>query len=834
MADDQNKSKNRRAPNSLTDNSFESAAERLGRKSLAQDPDYFATEAILSRFQSAADAVPEVTQGPVWQQKVDYYKNRLSYREDFARAKGVTSVLREMNSIGEHAEGFLNKRGIREEVRSGSISLIGANEPVKMSNINEALTQQANKLTEALKQLTEGAGKSAEELSQLRQQAFEASKNYQKLTKANANNNNRMNSWSQTASAIGGGFMAAANAAGNILVSQRLGQETNRAGYANLENEKYSMYQKATQGDVMSQLLLAQWGGAEAFGKELRTGVKITQGLRLGGAGAQTAAGGITAYATGGLVGTGDIANGTAEIASTASNMARGVDMGMADIEGRRARMESMRALLAISAQQLQGFRDYSVGLGTAAMNMGGSGGAFLNESLSGSSLSKMLVKRISVDDFAKMSNFGAENMGSMFDQNQIYGAMGLQRSGMGSKEVNMARMAELAAAGSNNPQAGLAAVLEAALSKGLDNSKVLGIVATNTAAMVSSNNARALGLDTTATAAYLSTSLVNTADPNKEYAANRAMSTAEYFSKLGTNTDVSLAGMVNTARATRAFGGGFQGLYAAQIDPQTLLDLQMKIDMDQSPNGQATKDAMQVLAGLGYKPGSDPVKFRKDLSKMINLKQTQAIENKLKLGIHEGEEGIDLDWIRNFGDVTEEKMQKITPNQRAVLKRMAGQATPEEYLKNIHLFSREGQLERVNQIKAQKAQSDDYMRGEGGSELYKQLHDMFTSGDVQKTKAALKAVDQFGAGDPKELLEKLKTITKEAENSGGEDIDAAKAAGSFGENTKLFGKHVDTFGQAVKILADKAGIKPEPTPAAISKSAAKDITGLSLWRFGP
>lgn len=364
MADDQNKSKNNRAPNSLGAGTFQSGLESLGRKFLSQDADYINTKMKADELDRAASDIPEMLQSPQWHGAMSGHQMKLRGREMASQAKGMSTMMRSMNSIGDHAESFLGRDQLRNEMKSGSLSMAGATDPVKMGNINAALTDQATKLTEALKKLHDGTEKTAEQMSALRETAHESAQNYDKLSTANSMRQQSMANYSQMANAIGGGFMALSGGAQQIMVSQRLGQQANIAGYAGLENEKYSMYQKAQGGDVMSQLMLSQWDNAEGFGRSLKTGINVSQGLRLGGGAAQTAAGGLqvaSALSPGqAVVGTSDAANaaisggmnvvgGVTDMAVTGANMVRGVDSGAADIAGRQARMQAMQQVLALS-----------------------------------------------------------------------------------------------------------------------------------------------------------------------------------------------------------------------------------------------------------------------------------------------------------------------------------------------------------------------------------------------------------------------------------------------------------------------------------------------------
>ena len=460
---------------------------------------------------------------------------------------------------------------------------------------------EAKALVDAFQELTEAAKSGAKNLDDLQKNALEAAENLEKAQKAGGGGGN----FTSYANIAQSGFGAGAMAAQQIGVNQRLGQTQNAAGYADFENQKYQTYKAAAGGNIAAMMQLSQFAGGEDFGSGLKTAANVAVGLQVAGGATQLAAGAVDIASTfnpaenavstsaaqanreKGII---NSIQGAATVAVGTTDLARGVSGGQADLAGRNARMEVSRAINAVGAEQVQGFRDFSVGMGSAAIGMGGAGEDFLKRSISDSNLSRMANSRISPEQMTQMAQMGQANMGSTFNENQIFAARGAEARGYGTMQENMQRMSSLAAAGTNNPQASLAGVMEVALTKGLDSSKALNAVVDHTAQMAASSTGRAFGMDTSAAAAAVLTAGIGRDTPNKEAALERSASIQEKLASIGTNTNVSYAGMVNTARIGRSTGlGGIDAILAARIDDPTLMSL-----------GKGGKDASTQLQAMG------------------------------------------------------------------------------------------------------------------------------------------------------------------------------------------------------------------------------------------
>ena len=494
-------------------------------------------------------------------------------------------------SKGAQASAIVNNADMSRSIASGE-GKYGGKSSAEIKNME---VEAATALVKALEALKGATDETRESLHKTAESAATNLGEVQSAIAAGAGGGGRnFNQYAQLASS---GFGAAASAIQAIGVNQRLGQAQNAAGYAGFENQKYQTYKAAAGGDIASLLQLSNFDAAEGFGGELKTAANVAVGAQVASGVAQIAAGATqegstlnplnSAFNTSSAAkalkeGATDIMSGTATIAVGGSDLLRGVSGGQADIAGRNARMEVSRAINAVGAEQLQGFRDYNVGLGAATIGMGGAGEAFLqrmndvnNNSVQVPMLQRMASARISPEQMTMMAQQGVANMGSMFNENQIFAARGAESRGFGSMQENMQRMAGLASAGSNNPQSSLASVMEVALTRGLDSSKALNAVVDHTATMAASSTGRAYGMDTTAAASALVTAGITQNTPNKEAALERNASIQDKLNSIGTNTNVNYAGMVNTARIGRTTGlDGVSSIIAGGIDDATLMSL--------------------------------------------------------------------------------------------------------------------------------------------------------------------------------------------------------------------------------------------------------------------
>lgn len=503
-----------------------------------------------------------------------------------------------------------------------------------MSQLKELELRQAKRLSDAFKELEEAAKKGATNLDHLQKKAERTADNLGKTQDAIRQNGGYGGGGGTNWLALAqGGFGAIGGAIQQVGVNQRLAQMGNVTGYANFSNDIYQTYKSAAGGNIASLLALPQFKGAAGFGGSLKFAANLAVGAQAAAGVAQVGMGvtegGATlnplsdafnssAAAASLKAGAQDIIGGTATTAVAGFDLARQVSARQAAVAGMYARMNAVRAVQAVNADQLQGFRDFGVNLGQASIGLGARGEGFLSRTVSDANMSRMAAFRVSPDQFAQMAGQGISQMGSTFNESQIFGARALERRGLGTMSENMSRMAMLSSAGGNNPQDSFARVLEAALPKGLDSSKALNAVVQHTATMAAASAGRVMGLDTTGVTASLLTFGINKNTPNKEAAIERSATAQQIANQYATNTGANFASMTAIARTQRTLGGGgIEALVAEGVDTQTLMSI----------GGLKDRKAKEkALLNLGINPvGKDVDKM---LSGLISNRQHKLFES--------------------------------------------------------------------------------------------------------------------------------------------------------------------------------------------------------------
>lgn len=752
------------------------------------------------------------------------------------------SRLRKIGEMGQFAQERLGMDALGKEMQANKISIAdgGGIRTIGRSDIQDEISSQARRLTDALTKLADSANRTDEELGKLRKEAEQSAENLDKLQKAGGGGGGF--NTANVASSLGGMFNAAGGAIMQIGVNQRLGQISNIAGYAGIENDKYNTYRGARGGDVASQLMLSQYLGSEGFGRSLRTTANVAMGAYAVGGAAQTVAGiaqgaegikstfnpaaqvagtsGIAAQNI--LQGGQNIVQGVATTATAGVDIMRDVTGSSSAISGVQAQIAARKALMAISAEQLQGLRNFGIGAGVAAMSMGMGGEGFLNQTLN-AGMDPLMAARMSPEQFTQMAQFGAQNMGSTFNSNQIFSARGMERSGFGSTQDNLARMAGLASAGSNNPQAGLGSVLEAAFSKGLDNSKVLGMVADNTAAFVQGGAARAMGFDTTAASAMIVTAATNTADPNKEFATRRSMDIADRVRQIGTDQGVNFSAMAATARLSRIAGIGTSEALALQnID-----DAGLRTIAGRAPNEvrSAMRDrGINSLANIG-----DDKELMRRMSSIIEARLATTLTGG-SVGIATGA-GQFADRVAGDlagGRLTIDQLAKrqgLNKYQSSFADSLAQAAGLQNMGFEEYVRGATGIIAKTDPNA--KDLSAKTLAGDAGGANMRMLDDMRTSGFKQLSEAAKSAAESLGG--TKKAMDALSELTKSIENlnrDGGLEkrfsTAAADSAGSFGKATTKLDIAADKLITAADIIINKSGISNDSGSSAADKAINK------------
>lgn len=720
------------------------------------------------------------------------------------------SKIKSLSAMGEVANQLLSAESIAQEVRSGGVDIArgGKMSTVANEDINKEIINQAKQLSQALKELNEGVGKTDEELAKLRTTADESAANLEKLQKAEgAGGGGGRGTIMGYLGAAGGAFNALGGAAQQVLVGQRMQEVSNISGFAGLANQQYDMYTKARGGDIASQLALTQFSEADQFGMEMKRGTNVAQTAYLAAGGLQTAAGGMQVaeglknaptlgYLNSGVgnnlaQGAQNVVQGVATVGVTAADMAKGTSAEAARLSGIQAQMQARQAINYVGARQAQGLRNFYTDLDVVGQDMGSRASSFINTSMSEGNLNKMMDARMSPEQFAKMSKFGAASMGSTFSGENVFQSRRLEQAGFGDMQTNMSRMATLSAAGGNNPGASLQNTLEAAFSRSLDSSKAINMMVENTAAMAQGTSAAASGIDVSGAAATMLAAGTNPNMANREAALQQAIEASQLTAGITTNRQATFSGMVNTAAITQKTGiSGVESVIAQGLSIQEYKALQGN-----------PKKAAEFYKNQGINVSED--KADEFTTEMLRQKQMQLIRDKgVALNI-KNPTGL-LDRL-NSGEETGADTFALA--QAASLSGYKGGA---------------GQLKReIMGVTAQNTQEGadkvaSAMAG-GPDDIKKQMDSLRTSGFKQLTEAAASAskdLEKFGGA-----LKVFTDLQQKFEKGGMDNEKEFSTAGSkfaetFSTSTKLFSDSVTNFELAVQKLSNNAGLKSNAMPA--------------------
>lgn len=706
----------------------------------------------------------------------------------------------------------------RQLMEKGTVTIADPNDPkstrdVSAGDIKSERLRQEQELIRIHEKLSNAAEESADKLLE---HSDTIQDNISKLKEAERLSDSGMSKGQMTAGRammVSSGFSALAGGIDQIFVGQRMQKMANRAGLADIENEKYNMYRAALSGDMTAMMALGQFGASEEFGKSLANAKGIALGAQIAASGAEGVAGGYL-LAQGGAqqinpaaqaLGTASVGAGNAiqganmlmssitNTAVTASDLAQGISYTSTKIAAENLDMETRKKIAAIPGFQMQQLYNFGMGMGTAAIGMGRGAEAFL-QSTTGTNipnapmLDRMRALNISPEQMTEMVNFGVTNIGNTFTPEMALTARGLERSGRGTREENLQRMAMLAQAGANNPQAGLQSVLEAAVGRGFDNSKSMTLLVQNTSEMARERaSSVAAGLDVTGA---ISTVLAEASkgSANEAFGLERARTVQESIAGVTTNVSTDLAGLLNTSRISAKTGlGGQSAYYAAQLTP-----IEIKALM-----GKSEAEAKEFLIQKGIAPGEIKGGMGQFLSGLYESSLQSLVVGQNLSGaanMSESERNKALEALRT-GDYS-----KLSDDERAKMSRLIQNVGEQELRKGVGALTAENAAGAKEDVNKQ-------MAGLSAGPLLSEFDKVRTAGFGQLTDAAKEATKQFGTA-----AETMKALADQVQRLRTSDVEkimsdaAAKSAGG-GEGSKVFQDSVKIFEAAVNKLAIKAGI---------------------------
>ena len=478
----------------------------------------------------------------------------------------------ELARVGNKAAGVLHANQLQEDMRTGKG--LGAFSPAELKK-KEA--EAAEKLIKALTALNTAAGKTTDELNELNKNAEEAAKEFKDINEAkeakkDGGGGNKFDSIKMIAGTVQEMFEVGISAMHNLGIAQPMQMVANTAAAANMENEKYANWHAALAGNMHERMNL-DWKDAQDFGNNLannqdkiHTARKINFGIG-GTIGLIQAGVGVASAVQGTTLGTNNpvenisqggksMMSGAAGYFVEASAQAYQTDMAALRIQGALNFQHAKKALSKISGEQLQGYRDYAMGINQTAGAMGGEvGETFLEETGGADFLEKLSAAGIGTKEFGILSQQGVRAMGSQFKKEQIFNAVQMEREGHGTAAENMQRMGILGAAGRGDSAADLSRIIEGAMVRGLNSSKALDMIVENTARISEESIVTGGTGEGSVDLAKLLMAAIDPNNANKDLGLKMAQDVQRSAEGARHNVATSLSGILNVDRNMKDLG---------------------------------------------------------------------------------------------------------------------------------------------------------------------------------------------------------------------------------------------------------------------------------------
>lgn len=500
--------------------------------------------------------------------------------------KDPDGVRAKLTRYGEKAQDYLAYEGLSKDIREGK----GEFGNLSPADMKKKETEAAQNLVKALDELRNASGKSKEELSKLTKAAEEAADRFEEVQDAKSAGGGRgggdgLRTGAAVASAVAGVAQLVGNAFQVLGINQPMANMSNVSGYAAIENRKHDSWRAALAGNMTERLNLMGWDSAREFGLNRATaagwkvGADITGGIAGTVAGVAQTADAVSNGPGGGTVGKvmgtsqvivqtaqGVLATGESALQTAASiqDARNKISTSQAEIAGNWATMDAVSRVNHIPGYQLQQYRDHMIGFYGASSNMGRRGEGFMGKVTGVDFIGSMDAFGLGSEEAASLSNFGSQNIGSLFDAQQIIQAKRFENLGLGSSGDNMRRMAVLASGGSQNPAQSLEKLLERAVATGLDSSKSITMIAESTGTVAEQSALRGMA----GVGDEISRMLYGAADrnnPNQEIAAKQAITAFQTGEGARNNRSASWHGMVAVSRLQKEFGFQWEDAYGLQ-----------------------------------------------------------------------------------------------------------------------------------------------------------------------------------------------------------------------------------------------------------------------------
>lgn len=524
--------------------------------------------------------------------------------------KDPQSRLLALTRAKENAAGLLGQNALEQQMRSGTG--LGALSP---KDLKQKETDAALKLVKAMEELRNSVGKGDEVMEKFASKAEEAAKELEDVQDARGmGGGSKYDSAKIIAGTVAEALSIITTGFQNVAINQPMQMVSNVQGAANIENEKYNMWHSAMSGDMTARMTLGAWKVGDAFGDQQAGRANFVHGGRMvtntigAGLGALQIAEADTIGAPGAVLGNSRVEATAQGAKSMISGIVGDVEEGAAwyrqtekarlRIDGTHAVVNAAKALNHIPGQQLQKYRDYTMGLNEAAGQMGGEAGeAFLNQTAGTDFLTRMQSQGVGLKEMGALSAQGTGMMGSMFKSSQVIDAARLENLGFGSADQNMHRMGILGAAGGQDPSQNLAKIVEEGMQRGLNSSKAIDMIVENTARMTEETVKAGGGADATEFLTKTILSAMDRNNPNKEMAGQIAYQTYQSEEGARHNISTSFPGIINVDRNMKDLGMGADRMSAALLT-------QIPTAMLNSYKGKSPEELKNFLEGRGINTG--------------------------------------------------------------------------------------------------------------------------------------------------------------------------------------------------------------------------------------
>jgi hypothetical protein len=523
-------------------------------------------------------------------------------------------------SMIEEGESIVSKEGSRlegaqlaKDVASGKYDR--AEEEKKLNKSGEQLAKTLEKLTKAFETFDASSSESIETLATAEREFEKISKEYDHQAKVVKEIKNQGGSAGDSARQMLGVASAGVDALRYQFVTSNVQQNNARAGYANIQNERFFDQLAATKGDA-GALRRTMSGFHDYANDQFGLYKGMSTGLGAADVAAQGADAYLSAYNAEGLFNPGNKAAEIAGKAGQAYKTGVGLAKGISQYSDAASARDSIRALdtatNAVGDTAMQSFINYNQSMGQALVGAGSAGGF---DAVKGQ-LSALADSGVSPQEAARLFAQGSSQIGTSFlkNPNMMSRAGEMRSMGIMSAEQYLGGVGQLTQAGGG--QKDMETILSNAVARGVDNAKsISGMVAGITSL---SSSMASEGVSNVAGNSQLFMSRLDALQGrglSEEMSQAMAMKGAGDISKMTSDTGLNIFTMQEQSGYSNQLSNiSLAGRTNVQsVDHATLKSLQTKL----AKGGEEAKQAKTEMMQLGLAEFSES-----DLGKAVGVKE--------------------------------------------------------------------------------------------------------------------------------------------------------------------------------------------------------------------